>query len=424
MKVHLAYGVGGLDVDVPDSSNVVVPVEPAALPDERGALLAAFETPVSGPPLSSLVAPGQHVVVVFPDITRPMPNKTVLPPLLERLEQLGAATSDILLLCSTGTHREATPAEMEALIGADLLRRYRVKQHVATAAADHTRVGTVDGVDIMLDRAYVEADLRIVTGFVEPHFFAGYSGGLKAVCPGVAALETVLEAHSPRRIGDPRATFTITVGNPVHDFVRAAAALLPPSFAVDVALDSQRRLTAVFAGALPASHGAACAYVEETAVRRVPRLYDVVVSTNSGFPLDRNLYQSVKGMAAAERIVRPGGTIVMAAECRDGIPKEGRFGEMLQRATTIEELASTAGSSVLDRWSSQVLGRILEKCRVQLRSDGLDEITIRRAFMEPIRDVSAALRSLVGDSGDRASVAVLPFGPLTVATAPEPLVDE
>ncbi len=245
------------------------------------------------------------MAVVFPDLTRPMPNRTVLPPLLAELARAGVPDDHITLLCATGTHRQATAAEMEELVGPEIVARYAIVDHDGTSDA-HVAVGAVDGTAVLLQREYVEADLRIVTGFVEPHFFAGFSGGPKAVCPGLAANTTILEAHHPRRIADARATFVTREGNPVHDFVRAAAALAPPHLSLDVAINRARQVTAVFAGPLPAAHDAACAHVQSAAVRAVEAPFDLVVSTNGGFPLDRNLYQAVKGMAAAERIVRPG----------------------------------------------------------------------------------------------------------------------
>ena len=273
---------------------------------------------------------------------------------------------------------------------------------------------------VRIDRHYVEADVRIVTGFVEPHFFAGFSGGPKAVCPGLAALETILEAHSPRRIADPRATWTVTEGNPVHDFVRAATALAPPTLSVDVAINNSRQVTAVFAGPLPDAHRAACAFVERTAVQRVAHRFDVVVSTNSGHPLDRNLYQAVKGMAAAERVVALGGTIVMAAACADGLPGEGGFGRLLAEARSPDDLVSPDAAPELDRWEAQVLGRVLQRARVQLRTDGLSDDEVRAAHLEPVADVSEAVARAVHAAGPRASVCVLPLGPLTVATPDGP----
>jgi nickel-dependent lactate racemase len=414
MEVALAYGRNGLEVSVPDDAVVVDPLRRPGLADQEGAVVAALRAPAAGPPLAELIEPGRRVAVVFPDVTRPMPNRTVLPPLLAELETAGADPADTVLLCATGTHRPATRDELVELLGADIVARYAVENHVATSS-DHVRVGDVDGAPILLERRYVEADLRIVTGFVEPHFFAGFSGGPKAVCPGLAALETVLEAHSPARIADPRATWAVLEGNPVHEFVRAAAALDPPEFAVDVAINDTHELTAVFAGTPEASHRAACAFVRETAMERVDGLFDVVVSTNGGYPLDRNLYQAVKGMAAAELVVRPGGTIVMAAACADGVPAEGRFGSLLAEAASPRDLMRTDRPSALDRWQVQVLGRVLGRARVDLYSDGLEEAEVRSAFLEPVASPTAAVEAALRAAPSAARVCVLPHGPLTIA---------
>jgi nickel-dependent lactate racemase len=414
VRVELAYGRSGLDVEVPDDAVVVQPTRVPPLADEPGAVVEALHRPVAGPPLADMIAPGASVVVVFPDLTRPMPNRTVLPPLLSELERLGVPPERTRLLCATGTHRSASDDELVELVGEEVVRRYRVSNHVATEGEGHVAVGAVDGTPILLDRDYVHADVRIVTGFVEPHFFAGFSGGYKGVCPGLAALETVLEAHSPRRIADPAATWAVLDGNPVHEFVRAAAALAPPEFSLDVTIDGARRLTRVFGGALPDSHRLACAFAERTAVQRVPAPFDVVVSTNAGYPLDRNLYQAVKGMSAAEAIVRPGGTIVIAAECVDGVPAEGNFGRLLAEARTAADLARTDGPSVLDRWQAQVLGRVLSRARVRLFSR-LAREEVAAAHLEPADDVGRAVAEALGDSAG-SGVCVLPLGPLTIVS--------
>jgi nickel-dependent lactate racemase len=414
VRVDLAYGETGLAVDVPDDAFVVTPTELEALPDEAAAVTMALAAPVSGPPLAESVRPGMTVAVVFPDLTRPFPHRTVLPPLLAAIEAMGATPR---LICATGTHRQATRAEMSALIGPETLARYDVHDHVATDSAAHAVVGRVDGVEVLVDRAYLDTDRQVVTGFVEPHFFAGYSGGPKAVVPGLAALTTILEAHSPARIGDPRATWTELDGNPVHDFVRRAVALAPPTMSLDVAINGARELTAVYAGTLPEAHRAACAFVERTAVQRVPHRFDVVVTTNAGHPLDRNLYQAVKGMAAAERIVTPGGTIIVAAACGDGIPDEGEFGRLLATTSSAEDLLRLPSGH--DQWQAQVLGRVLRHARVELFSGGLTEAQTRACHLVPVHDISAAVAAACQRHGSAATVAVLPLGPLTVATAPD-----
>jgi nickel-dependent lactate racemase len=415
VRVDLAYGRLGTSVEVPDSADVILPVDAPALADEDASIRAALHSPVAGVGLRALVEGAGRVAVVFPDLTRPMPNRTVLPPLLDELAQAGVSDDRVTLLCATGTHRQATAAEMAELIGPELVARYRVVDHDAESD-EHVTVGEVDGVAVWLQREYVEADVRIVTGFVEPHFFAGFSGGPKAVCPGLAATETILEAHHPRRIADERATFVIRHGNPVHDFVRVATDLAPPQLSLDVAINRARRVTAVFAGPLTATHDAACAHVGAAARREVAAPYDLVVSTNGGHPLDRNLYQAVKGMAAADRVRKAGGTVVMAAACADGVPDGGAFARLLSESRTPDDLlASTAGPE-LDRWQAQVLGRVLARGTVRLHSEGLGADAIRAAQLVPAPDLDEAVGATLARLGPSARVAVLPEGPLTVAT--------
>jgi nickel-dependent lactate racemase len=435
-RVHLPYGTRGIDLEVPDDATVVEASDPPAVADEHAAVTDSLRSPTEGPSLRDLVGTAdfargsKKAVVVFPDITRPMPNRTVLTPLLAELERLGIGPDRVELLCATGTHRRATASEMSALIGPDLFSRYRIHDHSATED-DHVAVGRVDGTEIRIDRKYVEADLRIVTGFVEPHFFAGFSGGPKGVCPGLADLDTVLEAHSRRRISDPRATWTVLEGNPVHDFVRRAADLAPPSLALDVTIDRERKLTGLFSGPLHGAHRAACESVLATSVSRVKGPFEVVVTTNGGHPLDRNLYQAVKGMAAAERVVAPRGTIVMASECEDGLPTGGAFERLLAGARNPGELlaggAPTTGSpskksasdfppAEPDGWQTQVLGRVLSKAEVWLRSDGVDDDSARLAQLRPVNYLDAAVDEALRRYGEAARLCVLVRGPLAVAT--------
>ena len=415
MRVELAYGRQGTSVEVPDTAEVVAPVDQPRLDDEAAAITGALRRPLAGPPLAELLGRAGRVAVVFPDLTRPMPNRTVLPPLLDELARAGVPDEHVTLLCATGTHRQATAEEMEELVGPGIVARYAIVDHDATGDA-HVRVGEVDGAAVLLQREYVEADVRIITGFVEPHFFAGFSGGPKAVCPGLAATDTVLEAHHPRRIADARATFVTRSGNPVHDFVRAATALAPPHLSLDVAINRERRVAAVFAGPLPEAHDAACAHVRASAVREVAAPFDLVVTTNGGYPLDRNLYQAVKGMAAAERIVRDAGIVVMAAACEDGVPAGGAFARLLEAAGSPADLAGATGQPELDRWQAQVLGRVLARAEVHLHAGGLDERAIASALLAPAPDLDRAVAVALERLGPGARVAVIPEGPLTVAT--------
>ena len=236
---------------------------------------------------------------------------------------------DVTILIATGTHRTNTPEELDRMLGPDIVARYRVVNHDARNAASLARVGrTATGVDVLLNREFLQADVRITTGFVEPHFFAGFSGGPKLVAPGLAGIDTVLTLHDAPRIGHPNATWGITQGNPIRDDVREISRMVGVHLALDVTLNRDQQITAAFGGTLLAEHAAACAHARATAMQRVAAPFDVVLTSNSGYPLDQNLYQAVKGMSAAAKVVKPGGTIICAAECRDGLPAHGSFGEV------------------------------------------------------------------------------------------------
>ncbi len=330
VRVRLAYGEEGLDVDLPaDRTTVVEPTYVAAPDDQAGLLRRALREPVDGPPLRELVRPGQTVAISMCDGTRPQPRHLMVPAVLDELDGI-VAPEDVVVLVATGTHRGNTDAEIRAMLG-DAADRVRVVNHDARDDSSLVWLGRHgDGVPVFLNRLWVEADVRVTTGFVEPHFFAGFSGGPKLVAPGLAGLETVLTLHDARRIGDPRATWAVCEGNPVHDDIRAVvAAVGRVDFGLDVVLNREQRIVEAFGGSLSAMHAAARAASQRLAMQPVPSLFDVVVTTNAGYPLDQNLYQAVKGMSAGATVVRPGGTIVCAAECRDGFPDHGSYREVL-----------------------------------------------------------------------------------------------
>jgi nickel-dependent lactate racemase len=322
---------------------------------------------------------------------------------------------DVVVLIATGTHAVSSHAQRREMLGDEVLGRWRVVDHDARNPKSLQDLGVVDGVPVFLSREWVEADVRITTGFVEPHFFAGFSGGPKMVAPGLAGLETVLELHSPARIADPRATFAVVEGNPVHDPVRAIAASTGVTFSVDVLIDDRHRITHAFGGPVLEMHATACRTAREVAMQGVAGPFDIVITTNSGYPLDRNLYQAVKGMAAAATVVAYGGTIICAAECRDGLPDDGPYARLLQSASSIEAVARgllEAEHTIPDGWQVQVQARVQARARVLLHSR-LRASTVRRAHLEPIDDVSGVLAELLGRQPD-ARVCVLPEGPQTI----------
>jgi nickel-dependent lactate racemase len=322
---------------------------------------------------------------------------------------------DVVVVVATGTHSVSTDEQRREMLGDEVLRRWRVVDHNSRDADTLRYVGVIDGVPVALNREWLDADVRITTGFVEPHFFAGFSGGPKMVAPGLAGLETVLELHSPARIADPRATFGVTEGNPVHDPVRAIAAATDVSFAVDVLIDERHRITHAFGGSVLEMHAVACRMARTVAMQPVAEPFDVVITTNSGYPLDRNLYQAVKGISAAATVVAEGGTIVCAAECRDGLPDDGNYARLLRSAASIEAVAHhilAAGRTIPDGWQAQVQARAQARARILLRS-ALTDADARSAHLEPIGDIGAALDGLLAERPD-ARVCVLPEGPQTI----------
>jgi nickel-dependent lactate racemase len=420
MKVRLAYGDSGLDIDVdPAVTTVVEPVHQEALHDPVAALTAALRKPVAGPALRERVRPGQTVAISVCDGTRPQPRHLMIPAILAELEGI-TRLDDVVILVATGTHRGNTDAELRRMLGDEIVDQVRVVNHDARDRNQLVWMGTYgDQVPVWLAAEWVRADVRITTGFVEPHFFAGFSGGPKLVAPGLAALETVLVLHDAARIGSPRATWGITRGNPVHDDVRAIAQATGVTFALDVVLNRDKDIVAAFGGDLLPMHAAACAAAKQMAMRPVAAPFDVVVTTNSGFPLDQNLYQAVKGMSAAFQVVRPGGTIVCAAECRDGFPDHGSYRQVLASAASPQELLRTIGSrpadaTLPDQWQVQIQARIQSGSNVIMATSYLSDDELATAHLSQTTDISGTVARALAAAGPQARLCVLPEGPQTI----------
>jgi nickel-dependent lactate racemase len=423
MRVELAYGKQGLGIEVPDRAVVVEPAFVPGVSDEAAALRAALRQPIGCPPLREQVRPDDRVVVVHSDLTRPAPNDRMLPVILDELALAGVPVEQITLLNATGLHRPNTEAELRQMLGDRLVDTYCCVNHDAHEYADLRCLGrTASGAEVWLNRHYLDADVRITTGFIEPHFFAGFSGGAKSVLPGVAGDRSVMHNHNAAMIAAPGATWGITTDNPIMQESRAAARLCPPTMIVNVTLNKAKQITGVFAGELEAAHDAGCRFVKDSVMRPVERPFDIVVTTNSGYPLDLNLYQAVKGMSAAVQVVRPGGTIIMAAECSDGIG-HGPFLELLQSRPDprgLLDLITAPDFAMFDQWQVQILAQILLHARVFLYAPRLDDAAVRAAHLIPTHDIAATIAALQAEYGPNASLCVLPQGPLTVPYIAEP----
>ncbi len=417
--LKLAYGRDGLWVDLPDRNvTVVEPRFVAGLPDEEAAITQALRRPLNSPPLRELATPDDTVAILFSDITRPTPNDRLLPPLLAELSHI--PRERIILINATGAHRTSTEEELRRMLGDDIVDGYHILQHDARDRDSLVNLGrTRWGHEILINRAYAEATVKILTGFIEPHFFAGFSGGPKAVMPGVAGGRLVLENHSAQMLDDPGATWGVTDGNPVWEEMLEVALMTAPTFLLNVTLNSEtpRAITGVYGGDLRAAHSAGTAAVRQTAMVEVDAPFDVVITTNSGYPLDLNLYQAVKGMSAAAQVVREGGSIIVAAECWDGIPDHGEYKNILQMADSPQALLKVIrqpGFLMMDQWEAQLQAQIQRRADVYVKSRYLSDDEIRAALLEPCHKIEETLAELLARYGPDARICVLPEGPQTI----------
>jgi nickel-dependent lactate racemase len=417
ISAQLAYGRGFLEVQLPrDRTDIVEPVSVAGLKDEQGSFFQSLDHPIDSRPLREYLRPDAQVCIVFTDITRATPNERIIPWLLEYLRE-SVPSANITLINGTGTHRPNTDAELRRLLTDDVVERYRVLNHRADDQSELVEVGkTRAGGPALINRRLVEADVRIITGFIEPHFFAGFSGGPKGIMPGVAGLRTVLQNHSGVNLSNPQAAFGVLDGNPIWEEMRDLALLAGESFLVNVTLNEHRDITGIFSGHLIRAHKEGCDFVRQTAMQKVTAPYEVVVTTNSGYPLDQNLYQAVKGMSAAARIVRKGGTIIIASECSDGMPNGSPYERLLKYSDSFEALfryITDPAREEPEQW--QVIVQMVIQRRAQvLVYSGLPDEKILAAKLSPCQDIAQAVRERLNHAGESARVAVLPQGPLTI----------
>ncbi|MCB9148198.1 MAG: nickel-dependent lactate racemase [Caldilineaceae bacterium] len=424
MNVTLAYGHSGLTVELPDQTDIVQSRFVPGLTDEAAAIRAALCEPIGSPPLAQKVRPGDKVVIVHSDITRPTPNDRMLPVLLAALEAAGIARADITLLNALGTHRPQTDAELRTMLGDQIVDNYRCLQHNAFDDNVLVPLGTTSrGNPVRVNRLLVEADVRILTGFIEPHFFAGFSGGPKAVLPALAGAESVLSNHGRDMIGHAQATWGVTEGNPIWEEMREVALMTNPTFLLNVTLNAHKQITGVFAGDMLAAHKAGCEFVRQSAMVAVDTPYDIVVTTNSGYPLDQNLYQTVKGMSAASRVVRKGGAIILAGACQDGLPDHGRYAALLKEGGTpqgVLDLLARPGFGEQDQWQVQIQAQIQLHADVYVYSQGLTSQQIQAALLKPSADIGETVaRLLQNGHGHAPRICAMPEGPQTIAYVKE-----
>lgn len=415
--IRIAYGKTGLTLKADPAVadwHVIRPRFNRPLAEPESAFHQACRSPLGGRPLRELISPRDRVVIVTSDGTRAVPNRQLIPWLLK---ELPVPTSQITVLLGTGSHRANTPDEIERMFGHDLAQSLSIVNHDAFDPSQNVFIGeTPGGKRALLNKRYVEADKRIVVGFIEPHFFAGFSGGAKGVIPAVASIDTIIRIHGFDLIANPLSTWGTVEDNPIRHELEAMVAHCPPDFLVNVTLNSDKAITGMFVGDYIQAHRAGCERSREEAMQPVQSRFPLVITSNSGFPLDQNLYQTIKGISAAARITEPGGTILVASECSDGLPNHGNFGPLMEKGSTPDDILQAIvdlPEEILDQWEAQSYAYLMKEYDIRLFS-AMDSATVRTCKLGVVTDFQHEVEAAIDRLGKHPQVGVLPDGPLTI----------
>lgn len=420
--VKLAYGKGSLDVNIDTNRfdvTTILPHNPPALSNPYELFMEKASSPIAAAPLPGLAAASAKTspkaVIVIADHTRPVPDHLLIPWIVKTLD---IPDEDVTVLVGTGTHRPSTTDELQRMLGPKNLDRFKVICHNCRDDAMLTTIGKSScGGTCTLNRIYTDADIKIATGFIEPHFFAGFSGGAKAIVPGIAGFDTISYFHRSELIAHEDTTWGKTDGNPLQHLAREMVSLCPPDGIVNVTLNHQKDMTDIFIGDYIDAHEEGCRRAFRESCTRLEQTFPLVITSNSGYPLDMNFYQTIKGLSAASRIVEKGGSIIIASECRSGIPGGSHFEKLLERdissALLLDDIMHRK-TAAYDEWQVQILLQIIRHCSVFLYSSMGPELQTktRIAFIDDIERKMEALRTRAGF--EAMPVAILPMGPLTI----------
>ena len=425
MNYHLLFGKQNMEIKLPDEINVqVIDKYPMELIDDVDhAILHAFNNPIGSDTLQNCVAGKKRVCILICDITRPVPNGTILPPLINELEKSGIAKDDITILVATGLHRPNEGEELRELIGNDeIFETIRIENHFARDKEAHEDLGvTSGGIPIGIDKRFMQADLKIVTGLVEPHFMAGYSGGRKVVAPGIAYQDTILSFHTAHVLEHKNSDNCILEGNPLHQAQLEIIDRIGDILAVNVVIDDQRRIGKITFGAIEPSHLEAVAFMKKYAEVTVEKRFSTIVTSAGGYPLDKTYYQTVKGMVGPLGILEPGGTLIIASECSEGmgsIEFVDAQREFCQKG--IEPYLTTLlgrNKARIDEWQTEMLLKPLKKGSVELFTKLLSESDCALTGVTHVSNLEEAIISSVKKHGSK-EIALIPEGPYVIPRYP------
>lgn len=419
MRVKLAFGKSGLEIELPDgpSWRVLQLRQEVPLPDIPGALAQALDDPIGTPSLLDLAKGRSSAAIAVCDITRPAPNAVTLPPLLERLHAAGILPDVVTIHIATGLHRPATTTEIETILGPSIASRYRVLNHYAKHPASHVNMGTTrSGTPVFIDKTFSAADLHITLGFIEPHLMAGFSGGRKLIVPGLAAQETIKVLHSPRFMRERTASEGFIEDNPLHAELLEIAAMARHDFMMDVVLTRTREIAGVFAGHATKAHAAGVSFVRDSMLETLPGPVDAVITTGAGYPLDLTFYQTIKGVTAAQHIVKPGGKILVFGECAEGLGAS-EFAAQLARFSSYQEFLERIDRSPVevDQWQLEKLAMVGSRIETLFYVPGISASAAGGLSDRIFKNPEAALDALMRGLPENASVAVIPEGPYVFA---------
>jgi len=419
MRAHLSFGRNGLEVELPPGFNYKFLEARSAAPlaDEAGAIAEALDAPIGAPPLEVLARGKKSAAISVCDITRPVPYRRLLPPLLERLERAGVPRDSILILIATGLHRLATESEVFEILGAEIASTYRWGNHNARDLSGHRYLGlSSSGTPVYIDERFVSADLRLTAGLIEPHMMLGFSGGRKLVVPGQAARETILVLHSPKFMRDPRAVEGSVEGNPLHEEMLEIARMAGQDFILDVALDRSRKVAGVFAGDPVQAHRRGAQFVSRVMLETLEQRVDAVITTGAGYPLDLTFYQSVKGIISAAHILKSGGKVVLLGACEEG-PGAPEFREMLKQFPSPEPFLDHIEKApvVIDQWQIEKLALAIRQTGVFYYVPGLPAEYYPTLWGTAYPTAPAAIEAMTRQLAPGATVAVVAEGPYVLA---------
>ena len=423
-EIKIPYSKGYVTAVIPDEKlNAVLESKAHDFKPEAGEselVQKALENPIDSPRLSELAKGKQNIVIIASDHTRPVPSKVIAPLMLAEIRK-GNPDANITFLIATGFHRPTTKEELVNKFGEDIVANENIIIHNAFNDDDHVLVGTLpSGGQILLDKVAAEADLLVSEGFIEPHFFAGFSGGRKSVLPGVVSAKTVMYNHNSEFINSEKARTGLLDGNPIHIDMLAAAKAAKLCFICNVIIDAHKKVIAAFAGNLESAHAAGTKFAGELAgVEAVPA--DIAITSNGGYPLDQNIYQSVKGMSAAEATCKPGGVIIIAAACNDGHGGQAFYDWYLKyktpRTVMTKILTIPRESTIADQWEAQVLARILMNYTVIMVTDQCDHKMLENFGIIPVSTMEEAQALAEDISGKDAKYTVVPDGVSVIVKA-------